>query len=108
VQLIPAGFHDFVVATRQEISNRRLLNQSCIINAGDEQGNTGQVVHTARGEGIRGGVPVTFTVVSVTEVILNKVQEVTERSFCRALSGFRGVVRLDEIWKRDLQSISML
>jgi hypothetical protein len=75
VQLTPAGFHDFVVTTRQEISNRRLLNQSCITNAGDEQENTGQVVHTARGEGIREGVPVTFTVVSITEV--NLVEDVS-------------------------------
>ncbi|KAN0093532.1 hypothetical protein V8E51_016716 [Hyaloscypha variabilis] len=75
VQLTPAGFHDFVVTTRQEISNRRLLNQSCITNAGDEQENTGQVVHTARDEGIREGVPVTFTVVSITEV--NLVEDVS-------------------------------
>jgi hypothetical protein len=36
----------------------------------NEQGNMGQVVHRARGESIREGVPATFTVVSVTEVIL--------------------------------------
>jgi hypothetical protein len=69
VDLTPSGFHDFVVQTRREISNRRLLNQSCIVNVGDEQGNTGQVAHTARGAGIREGVAVTFTVVSVAEVI---------------------------------------
>ena len=88
--MTPAGFHDFVVATRQEISNRRLLNQSCIINAGDEQGNTGQVVHTARGEDIREGVPVTFTVVSVTEVILLEYssgshRQIIRQSFVRGL-----------------------
>lgn len=70
VELTPAGFHDFVVGTRQEISNRRLRNQSSIVHAGDEQGLTGQVVHTARGFEIREGAPVTFTVVSVTEVVL--------------------------------------
>ena len=79
------------MATRQEISNRRLLNQSCIVNVVDEQGLTGQVVHTARGFGIREGAPVTFTVVSVTEVFLAKEasggtrRQIILQSFVRGL-----------------------
>jgi hypothetical protein len=79
-----------VVQTRQEISNRRLLNQSCIVNAGDEKGQTGQVAHTARGSGIREGVAVTFTVVSVAEVIWVQTKSGSHRqiivqSFVRGL-----------------------
>jgi hypothetical protein len=69
VDSTPAGFRDFAVQTRLEISNRRLSNQSCIVNVGDEQRQTSQVAHTAWGSGITEGVPVSFTVVSVVEVI---------------------------------------
>ena len=62
------SLHNYVVRSREELSNRRLVSQSCIVNVGDSIGRTGQVAHTARGTAIQRGVSVAFTIVSVADI----------------------------------------
>lgn len=60
---------------------------------GDSIGRTGQVAHTARVSGIKDGVVVTFTVVSVADVIfyedldeeLGRHRQISVQSFVRGM-----------------------